>query len=108
MVMFWSVVFLFLLMMTAAMVMHALLAGYISTDDQSSHNKSTRFSVYLYFGTFTRAMVTMWEIALGNWVPVCRLLMNNVSEWFALVFLLWRAVVGFAIITTIRGVFLHE
>merc|ERR1712048_450253 len=41
-------------------------------------------------------------------VPVGRLLMDDVSEWFSLFMLLWRAVVGFAIVTVIRGVFLHE
>ena len=37
-----------------------------------------RQKVFLYFGSFTRSMVTLFEITLGNWVPVCRTLMDNI------------------------------
>lgn len=39
--------------------------------------------VYTYFGTFSRSLLTMFEITLANWPPVCRALTENVTEpWF--------------------------
>ena len=41
--------------------------------------------VYTYFGTFSRSLLTMFEITLANWPPVCRALTENVTEpWFGL------------------------
>lgn len=41
--------------------------------------------VYTYFGTFSRSLLTMFEITLANWPPVCRALTENVTApWFGL------------------------
>ena len=32
-------------------------------------------------GTFTRSLLTMFEVLFANWGPPCRLLVDNVSEW---------------------------
>mmetsp|Transcript_72492 Transcript_72492/g.162866 ORF Transcript_72492/g.162866 Transcript_72492/m.162866 type:complete len:197 (-) Transcript_72492:75-665(-) len=50
----------------------------------------------------------MFEITLGNWVPVLRFLHDRVTQWFGLILLLYRCVVGFAVMKVITGVFLHE
>jgi len=53
-------------------------------------------------------MITMFELTLGNWIPVCRFLMENIDHWYGCVIILYKMVVGFAVIRVISGVFLHE
>merc|ERR1740121_3467142 len=53
-------------------------------------------------------MITAYEMTLGNYVPATRTLMENVSEWFGLVCVIYKMVVGFAFVSVIRGVFMHE
>ena len=62
--------------------------------------------VYKYYGTFSRSMMSMFEITVGNWVPICRSLFENVGEplgWFSLCSII---VVNFAVVKIITGVFL--
>ena len=46
--------------------------------------------VFLYYGTFTRTSLSMFEILFANWAPACRVLVEHVSEWFSLFFLAYR------------------
>merc|ERR1712194_545757 len=71
-------------------------------------DEEVRQKLWKYWGSFTRSMLTMLEITLGNWVPACRTLMDNVSEWYALIFFIYKLYVDFAMIKIITGVFLHE
>merc|ERR1719265_1692957 len=50
----------------------------------------------------------MFEITLGNWIPPCRTLMENISEAYAALFILYKCVVGFAVVKVITGVFMCE
>merc|ERR1719409_1397492 len=52
--------------------------------------------------------MTMFELTLGNWAPVSKLLVNNVNEWYGFFILLYKLAVGFAVVKVITGVFLHE
>eukprot|EP00404_Azadinium_spinosum_P045945 CAMPEP_0180804022 /NCGR_PEP_ID=MMETSP1038_2-20121128/61233_1 /TAXON_ID=632150 /ORGANISM="Azadinium spinosum, Strain 3D9" /LENGTH=159 /DNA_ID=CAMNT_0022844425 /DNA_START=148 /DNA_END=627 /DNA_ORIENTATION=- len=56
----------------------------------------------------TRAMISMFELTVGNWVPILRFLHDRVNEWFGLALLVYRCFVGFAVMKVITGVFLHE
>merc|ERR1719330_701779 len=50
----------------------------------------------------------MFELTLGNWIPVSRLIIENVSEWYIIPMLVYKLVMGFAVVKVITGVFLHE
>jgi hypothetical protein len=50
----------------------------------------------------------MFEITLGNFPPVSRLLMENVTEWFVVFSLLHKMSIGFAVVGVINGVILQE
>merc|ERR1711988_1745515 len=52
--------------------------------------------------------MTMFEITLANWGPHCRLLMNNVDEWWALFFLVYKCSIGFAVVQVITSVFIQQ
>jgi len=67
-----------------------------------------RRQIFLYFGTFSRGVVTMFEVTLANWVPSCRLLYENVSEWFGGVYVAYRCCFMFAILKVITAVFIAE
>eukprot|EP00439_Symbiodinium_sp_Y106_P051926 s4493_g6.t3 len=44
----------------------------------------------------------------ANWGPACRVLVDNISEWFALFFLLYRCVFGFAVLNVVNSVFVQQ
>merc|ERR1739848_399971 len=39
-----------------------------------------RKKLFAYFGTFSRALLTTFEMAMGNWPVAARLLVENVSK----------------------------
>jgi hypothetical protein len=90
------------------MVLCALLLNFSLESHFTNPSAAKREEIFQYYGTFTRSFLSMFEVTMGNWVPICRLLMEHVSEWLALAFLIYRCVVGFAVLNVIRGVFLHE
>eukprot|EP00971_Amphidinium_carterae_P219129 4349964-Amphidinium_carterae.2 len=57
--------------------MQILVETYLKEEDKPIEE---RLEVYLYFGTFSRALLSMFELTMANWPPICRLLMENVSE----------------------------
>merc|ERR1712100_294867 len=53
-------------------------------------------------------MITMTEITLGNFSPVCRFLAKDINEWYSHFILVYKVAVGFAMLKVLSGVFLHE
>jgi hypothetical protein len=111
-VLFWAIVLLSFIVMTCALFLtqflqasyfDAVSAASLSPDDLEVHQK-----MYEYFGTFSRCALSMFEIVLGNWPPVARLLSENVSEWFTIISVIHRFAIGFAIVGVINGVILQE
>lgn len=45
-------------------------------------SKNIRCACEEHFGTFLRAMLTMFQLTLGTWVPVARVLQETVSPYF--------------------------
>jgi len=111
-VLLWSVVFLLICQMLVAFLLNNFLTDFMTegldaeTFDQAKRQHQKE--VYKYFGTFTRAMFTMFELTLGNWIPITRLLTEHVSEWWAIPMLMYKMFMGFAVVKVITGVFLHE
>eukprot|EP00403_Amphidinium_massartii_P016482 CAMPEP_0178420706 /NCGR_PEP_ID=MMETSP0689_2-20121128/26270_1 /TAXON_ID=160604 /ORGANISM="Amphidinium massartii, Strain CS-259" /LENGTH=841 /DNA_ID=CAMNT_0020042195 /DNA_START=73 /DNA_END=2597 /DNA_ORIENTATION=- len=102
----WAMILLFILQMFLALVLTELLSqSYLS---EPHHSEADRQEVYEYFGTFTRSMLSMFEITLANWPPVCRLLSERVTEWFVLFAVLHKLTIGFAVVGVINGVFMQE
>jgi len=102
---FWAFTLLLLLQTCVGMCLSQVLLTYL---EDSSHSLTDRRTVFMYFGTFTRTMVTMFEISVGNWAPACRTLMEDVSEWFGLFFILYSCTLCFAVVNVIRAVFIAE
>lgn len=50
----------------------------------------------------------MFEVLFANWAPACRVLVENVSEWFTPVFIFYRCLVGFAVLNVLNAVFIQQ
>merc|ERR1712032_1597104 len=70
--------------------------------------RTKHHEMFSYFGTSTRSMLSMFEITLGNWPPVARLLSEEVSEWFSVICVVHKLTIGFAVVGVITGIVLQE
>jgi len=104
-VLVWSGLLLFLFMMLGGIFVISLITSYMS---DTSNDITGRLKVWEDWGTFTRAMISMFDITFTSHTPATWRLVQYVSEWWALYLLLYKFVVGFAMVRVITGVFLHE
>ncbi|CAE7527122.1 Cacna1h [Symbiodinium pilosum] len=102
---FWSFCLLAFLQCVAGLIISTFCREYIGDD---SHDQVQREEVFKYFGTFTRTFLTMFEVLFANWGPPCRVLVENISEWFSVFFLLYRCVIGFAVLNVVGAVFIQQ
>jgi Ca2+-binding EF-hand superfamily protein len=102
---FWSVVVLALVQMMIAFTLQQLVEGYI-LDEQNPTER--RMEVFMYYGTFARSLLSMFEITLGNWIVPARALVENVSEWYMIFSLSHKLVIGFSVVSVLTGVFIQE
>ncbi|CAE7219137.1 unnamed protein product [Symbiodinium pilosum] len=102
---FWTFCLLALLQAVAGIILNMFAHQYFQ---EAMHDLSKREAVYLYFGTFTRSFLSMFEIMFANWGPPCRVLVEHISEWFAVFFLLYRCVFGFALLNVVNSVFVQQ
>merc|ERR1712107_318572 len=91
--------------MGVGLCLNSLLKGYMG---DGSIDVDLRQAVFSNFGTFSRTMITMMEFTMGNFMPVCSLLIEHVDEMYGHLVLVYKMAIGFAVISVIRGVFLHE
>merc|ERR1712048_1519168 len=87
------------------MIMSQLVFDFIMDD---AENLQSRQIVFSYYGTFSRSMITMFEIHLANFAPACRVLVDTVGEEYAYLFLCYRCLAGFAILNVINAVFIQQ
>jgi len=102
----WALVVLFLMLLTAAILINQVLHATYFSD--ASQPLETRRLIYEYFGSCTRSLFSVFEITMANWPQASRLLAEHVSEWFMVVCLTHKLIVGFAVIGVINGVFIQE
>eukprot|EP00930_Biecheleria_cincta_P097686 TRINITY_DN8938_c0_g1_i1.p1 TRINITY_DN8938_c0_g1~~TRINITY_DN8938_c0_g1_i1.p1 ORF type:complete len:584 (-),score=117.36 TRINITY_DN8938_c0_g1_i1:69-1820(-) len=105
MTLFWSLCLLLVIQFIAGMILMSLVSPAI-VDTRLSPTQQV--DIYRYYGTFTRTMLTMFEVLFANWIPSCRVLVENVSEWFSIVFVLYRCIVGFAVLNVVNAVFIQQ
>merc|ERR1711933_310046 len=101
----WSLLLMCTLILIFAMILAQSCLDYL---EDTEHPYSERDMVYNRFGTFTRASLSTFEVALGNWGPVTWALVNNVSTFYLLVILGFKLLVGFAVLNVINAVFLRQ
>mmetsp|Transcript_41501 Transcript_41501/g.96560 ORF Transcript_41501/g.96560 Transcript_41501/m.96560 type:complete len:734 (+) Transcript_41501:67-2268(+) len=102
---FWSFCLLAFVQCLAGLVVSILCQDFI---EDPSQDRTLRENVYRYYGTFTRTFLTMFEILFANWSPPCRVVVENISELFSIFFLLYRCVLGFAVLNVVNAVFVQQ
>lgn len=103
---FWACLVLCSLLLSLALLLNQVLTTYVMADaDVSIEIKRKCFE---YFGTFSRSMFSMFELALANWIPVSRFLIEDVHESFVVFTLCYKLCFGFAVISVINGCFIKE
>lgn len=102
---FWSLVLLILMQVTTGLFLGQTIKGFI---DDVENDMAVRRKAFEYFGTFYRSMISMSEITFANWVPSCRFLVEEVSEYFFLFYAVYRMITCFAALKVIAAVFIAE
>jgi len=98
-------VLLCLIQMLFGLVLGQLLTMYL--DSAAPTPESSRI-IFEYFGTFPRATLSMFELTLGNFAPVARILQEDVGGFTVLFSILHKVTFGFACVGVINGVFMQE
>eukprot|EP00929_Paragymnodinium_shiwhaense_P050578 TRINITY_DN25461_c0_g1_i3.p1 TRINITY_DN25461_c0_g1~~TRINITY_DN25461_c0_g1_i3.p1 ORF type:complete len:619 (-),score=99.82 TRINITY_DN25461_c0_g1_i3:411-2267(-) len=101
----WSMVFLMLVMIGTSIIMIYLLEDEVQNPNIPIDQ---RLLLYKYFGNFSNGLFSMYELTMGNWVNISRCVVDNVSEWFILFFVIYRTLVGFAVLKVITAIFNSE
>ena len=104
-VLFWSLCLLAVIQCIAGMLLAQSLQSFLAND---SNDEDVRKEIFRYFGTFTGTLLTMFEVLMANWAPPCRVLVDHVSEWYSLGFIVYRCLVGFAVLNVVSAVFLQQ
>mmetsp|Transcript_20124 Transcript_20124/g.47352 ORF Transcript_20124/g.47352 Transcript_20124/m.47352 type:complete len:627 (-) Transcript_20124:208-2088(-) len=102
---FWTFCLLICIQCVAGMLVSGLCRDYI---EDETNNPQIREQVFRYYGTFSRTLLSMFEILFANWGPPCRVVVENISEWFSVFFLLYRCVLGFAVLNVVSAVFVQQ
>eukprot|EP00747_Dinoflagellata_sp_TGD_P035045 gnl/TRDRNA2_/TRDRNA2_137616_c0_seq2.p1 gnl/TRDRNA2_/TRDRNA2_137616_c0~~gnl/TRDRNA2_/TRDRNA2_137616_c0_seq2.p1 ORF type:complete len:307 (+),score=56.49 gnl/TRDRNA2_/TRDRNA2_137616_c0_seq2:135-1055(+) len=102
----WSFVLLLCMQLTVGLLLCQLLSEEIKEGGSMEEDK--RREIFGYFGTFTNSLLSMFQVSLATWVPICRLLYVDVSEFYGLFIVVYRCMLCFAVVKTITAVFISE
>eukprot|EP00930_Biecheleria_cincta_P046089 TRINITY_DN31786_c0_g2_i1.p1 TRINITY_DN31786_c0_g2~~TRINITY_DN31786_c0_g2_i1.p1 ORF type:complete len:529 (-),score=68.80 TRINITY_DN31786_c0_g2_i1:56-1423(-) len=102
---FWVAVILGIVQLVFALALGEILMPIMEDESQPMQSRTLLFT---YFGTTPRALLTMFELTLGNFSPVARILQEHVSESFILFSIFHKIIFGFSCLAVINGVFMQE
>mmetsp|Transcript_75122 Transcript_75122/g.174201 ORF Transcript_75122/g.174201 Transcript_75122/m.174201 type:complete len:328 (-) Transcript_75122:142-1125(-) len=102
----WSMVVLFVFMLTSSLLLCQLLQDFISDD---SGEAETRSWVQQHYGTSSRSLYTLFELTFsGCWPNYARTLINEVSTGYVAFFVLYVTGVIFSMVRIISALFLKD
>jgi len=104
-VLFWSLLYLMVVQVSLALLLTELMQLYL---ENTVFPHEDREQVFMYFGTFSRSTLTMFEMTLANWPTACRVMTANISEWWIVFALAHKLTLGFGIIGIINGAVMQE
>jgi len=111
----WALVLLFIAQTMFALFLNQILVQYYLTQgnevcpspDELACQRSKQM-VFEYFGTFTRSIMSLFEMTFANYTVIARLVSEEVSEWFIIVSLAHKFTLGFSVMGVINGIFIKE
>lgn len=102
----WTSAVLFLVhMLLALLVQQSLFYFYFGADGVTIEDKN---QIFEYFGTFTRSLLTFFELTLANFAVPTRIMVEKVNDWCMVFCILHKLTVGFAVVGVINGVLMQE
>lgn len=103
----WAIVLFTLLQIIASIVMTQLLNDFLASPDGDLKLKR---EVFHFFGRWTYSMLTMFQIVIapGGWIKIGRILIFQVSPFYAVFFIPYVWGVTFAMVRIITAIFLKE
>lgn len=102
----WSMVLLAIFMVMGALMLGNLLQEFIADTTQDMDQREW---IWQHYGTALRSMYTLYEITFaGNWPTYARPVIDGVSSYFAVFFLLYITLIVFAVIRVITAIFLKD
>lgn len=102
----WSCVLLFFILLFSAIVLTQMVSGML---DDTQHDPELRVWAYEHYGTGSRSFYTLFEATLsGGWPKYARPLIEDVSAWYVIFWLLYVPVVWFAVMRVITAIFLQK
>lgn len=103
---FWSMILLMVMKVGFALIICQALQGVVM---DPGTEESTRIEVNRLYGSFLKALYTMFEIThSGSWPAVVRPIVEQVDAWYAVLFLAYITLVVFAVIRIVTALFLKE
>merc|ERR1719362_2721018 len=104
-ILFWSLCLLVVIQCIIGMIASQISQDYIT---DMSHPESKRLELFTYYGTFTRSFITMFEVHMANWAKPCRVFVETLGEFTGGLFILYRCIMGFALMSVISAVFVQQ
>jgi len=104
-VLLWAMCLLGMIQCIAGMVISQLVRPYLIDE---SIDPELRRQVFRYYGTFTKTIFTMSEIMFANWASPARVLVDNISDTWIVVIIIYRCIIGFAILNVVNAVFVQQ
>jgi len=102
----WPVVLLSFIMLFSGLVISQLVSGAI--EDESAEYELRKW-VFEHYGTGSRAFYTLFEATLsGGWPNYARNLIEGVSSWYAIFWVLYVLIVVFAVMRVVSALFLQN
>jgi len=102
----WSIMVLAVIILVSGMFLALALSTFVLDDSQ---DLELRTWVYNYYGSALRATYSMFEITFsGSWPARTRPLVDDVSHWFGVFFVLYIVMIAFAVTRVIAALFLKQ
>eukprot|EP00928_Gymnodinium_smaydae_P031477 TRINITY_DN23088_c0_g1_i1.p1 TRINITY_DN23088_c0_g1~~TRINITY_DN23088_c0_g1_i1.p1 ORF type:complete len:656 (+),score=147.58 TRINITY_DN23088_c0_g1_i1:99-1970(+) len=102
----WSFLVLGIVVIGSGILVAQIVASFLLDD---SVDIARRLWVYEKYGDAARASYTMFEVTFsGSWPALSRPLVDDVSPWFSVLWIIYQLVIGFAIMRVIGAIFLSE
>lgn len=104
---FWSINLIAMIILVFSIFMSLSLSDWLQDE---SVDPAKREQVYNYFGSFSRSIITLFEItlAVGTWGRVGRVIIFDVSRNYFIFFVFYMAMISFAMMKVISAIFLKE
>ena len=104
-ILFWSLFILITVQLVVGIMMNQIMRSFI---EDESLSEDLRIQIFLHWGTFARAMLTMFQVTLGGWGPSFRLIVDHLSEWLGGIYIIYICIVRFGILSVITSVFVQK